>query len=77
MIDQLRPEYVKLDRSLISDIETVPDRQRSLADVLAQCRSLGIEVVAEGIERPEERDWLASAGIRLMQGYLFGRPFGI
>lgn len=75
MIDQLRPDYVKLDRSLIDHVETAPDRQRSVADVLGQCRSLGIEVIAEGIERSEERDWLASVGIRLMQGYLFGRPF--
>ena len=75
MIDSLRPDYVKLDRSLISFVERIPDRQRVVVDVLRQCRALGIEVIAEGIERPEERDWLASAGIRLMQGYLFARPF--
>lgn len=35
---------------------------------------MAIEVVAEGIETPAERDFLRDAGIRLMQGYLFARP---
>lgn len=75
MIETLRPDYVKLDRSLITSVETAPDRQASITAVLRQCRSLGITVIAEGIERAQERDWLVSAGIRLMQGYLFARPF--
>jgi EAL domain-containing protein (putative c-di-GMP-specific phosphodiesterase class I) len=35
---------------------------------------MGIQVVVEGIETAGERDCLADAGIRLMQGYLFARP---
>ena len=75
MIGSLRPNYVKIDRSLVSLVEERETQQHEVASILEQCRGLGIEVVAEGIERPEERDWLAAAGVRLMQGYLFGRPF--
>ena len=75
MIDQLRSDYVKLDRALISHVEAAPNQQRSVGGLPGQCWSLGIEVIAEGIERPGERDWLAAAGIRLMQENLLARPF--
>ncbi|WP_122491840.1 EAL domain-containing protein, partial [Pseudomonas viridiflava] len=38
------------------------------------CRELGVEVIAEGIENAEERDFLADCGVYLMQGYWFARP---
>ena len=38
------------------------------------CEELGILVVAEGVEKPEERDTLATLGCDLLQGYLFARP---
>ena len=38
------------------------------------CAELGILVVAEGVEKAEERDTLATLGCDLLQGYLFARP---
>jgi EAL domain-containing protein (putative c-di-GMP-specific phosphodiesterase class I) len=38
------------------------------------CDELGIEVIAEGIETELEYRWFKRAGVRLFQGYLFGRP---
>lgn len=38
------------------------------------CAELDVQVLAEGIDTTAERDYLATAGIRLMQGYLFSRP---
>ena len=38
------------------------------------CEEMGITVIAEGIETPAERDFVADCGIRLMQGYLFAKP---
>ena len=43
---------------------------RQLVEVL----DLGVQVIADGIETPGERDFLQDAGVRLMQGYLFARP---
>ena len=40
-------------------------------------RALGLQVIAEGIERPDQADWLVSLGCPLGQGYLFSRPLGV
>ena len=37
-------------------------------------RDLALEVVAEGVETPEQRDYLAARGVDYLQGYLIGRP---
>jgi EAL domain-containing protein (putative c-di-GMP-specific phosphodiesterase class I) len=42
--------------------------------MLRICADTGVQVIAEGIETAGERDFLCDAGIRLMQGYLFGKP---
>lgn len=68
------PEVIKLDRSLIAQLDTHPARQ-ALADLLVQFADrTGAELVAEGIERIEELDACIRHGIRFGQGYLLGRP---
>ena len=42
--------------------------------ILRACRELGIETVAEGIEAPEQVDFLRSIGCDLVQGYVYARP---
>lgn len=71
---QLEPEFVKLDMSLIRDIDQNPTKQKVVASMVGLCRDLGKRIVAEGIERREERDALVALGCDLLQGYLFGRP---
>jgi EAL domain-containing protein (putative c-di-GMP-specific phosphodiesterase class I) len=72
---QLQPDFVKLDMSLVRGIDR-SSRQRSLARGVSRIctRDLGILVVSEGVERPEERDALVADGLDLQQGYLFARP---
>jgi EAL domain-containing protein (putative c-di-GMP-specific phosphodiesterase class I) len=68
------PDLIKLDRSLIAEIDHDPNGQslaRSLQDFAA---SIGAEVIAEGIEYETERAACRSVGLRYGQGYLFGRP---
>lgn len=71
---QLEPEVVKLDMSLVRDVHAHPRKLTLVRTMISMCRELGMVVVAEGIETPEERDAIAHAGCDLMQGYLFAKP---
>jgi EAL domain-containing protein (putative c-di-GMP-specific phosphodiesterase class I) len=70
----LEPEVVKVDMSLIRGIDRSPMKQKLLRSIVALCRDLGIEIIAEGIETAAERDALIRLGGDLCQGYLFARP---
>jgi EAL domain-containing protein (putative c-di-GMP-specific phosphodiesterase class I) len=70
----VQPDFVKLDITLVRGLDSDPVRKR-LVQLLAElCSDLGIFVVAEGVETPNERDALVRLGIDLLQGYLFARP---
>ena len=70
----LRPDIIKLDRSVITTIETDPSR-RALARALAGfADELGIALVAEGVERWSQSLSLCELGVALGQGYLLGPP---
>jgi EAL domain-containing protein (putative c-di-GMP-specific phosphodiesterase class I)/CheY-like chemotaxis protein len=72
---QLDPEFVKLDMSLVRDVHINVKKRSVVRALLDLCRhELGVEVICEGVELPEERDALSVAGSALMQGYLFARP---
>lgn len=70
----LEPEFVKIDMSLVRDIDKAPAKQRIVAGIIALARELGMTVVSEGVETNAERDALISLGSHLLQGYLIGRP---
>jgi diguanylate cyclase (GGDEF)-like protein len=67
---------IKIDRSFIAPIgpEGAPRTVAVIEAILALSRSLGMEVVAEGIETWEQRETLQALGCTLGQGYAFGRP---
>jgi EAL domain-containing protein (putative c-di-GMP-specific phosphodiesterase class I) len=66
-------DRIKIDRSFVSNLQTTADATIVHA-VIAIAKSLGLNVVAEGVEQPEQRKFLTSAGVNFFQGYLFGRP---
>jgi EAL domain-containing protein (putative c-di-GMP-specific phosphodiesterase class I) len=68
------PEVVKLDMSLIRDVDRTPAKQEVIRSMARLCRELGMELIVEGVETASERDTLAGLGCDLMQGYLFARP---
>lgn len=70
----LEPEVVKLDMSLIRDIERAPTQRKIVRAMTVLCHDLGIEVVAEGIETRAELDVVLDAGCDLFQGFLFAKP---
>ena len=73
-ITQLEPSIVKLDMSLIRDIHESMTRRAVVASMVILCQSMDIQIIAEGVEKPEEASALWDLGIELTQGYLFGRP---
>jgi EAL domain-containing protein (putative c-di-GMP-specific phosphodiesterase class I) len=70
----LEPEFVKLDMSLVRDIHRNHTKETLVRSMVSACRDLGMLVVAEGVETPEERDLLVALGCDLLQGYLLGKP---
>jgi diguanylate cyclase (GGDEF)-like protein/PAS domain S-box-containing protein len=70
-------DVLKVDKSFIDDI-CVDTQQVALVDGIVRIAdTLGLEVIAEGIEDPAQRDLLAAIGCRLGQGYLFARPMTV
>ncbi len=70
----LEPEFVKLDMGLLRDVHVQPTKQKVIRSLSALARDMGMLVVAEGVERREERDTLIELGCELLQGFLFARP---
>jgi EAL domain-containing protein (putative c-di-GMP-specific phosphodiesterase class I) len=70
----LEPELVKLDMSLVRDIDKSPTKEKLVRSLTELCKDLGMTVVAEGIETIQERDLLVELNCDLLQGYLLGRP---
>jgi EAL domain-containing protein (putative c-di-GMP-specific phosphodiesterase class I) len=71
---ELRPQFVKLDLSLVRNIDTDRARQAMVAGMAHFARDSGCELIAEGIETEHELAELVRLGVRLGQGYLFGKP---
>jgi EAL domain-containing protein (putative c-di-GMP-specific phosphodiesterase class I)/CheY-like chemotaxis protein len=70
----LEPEIVKLDMSLIRDLDRHSNKRRIVTAITSMCRELGSRVIAEGVETAAERSACVDAGIDLLQGYLFAKP---
>jgi diguanylate cyclase (GGDEF)-like protein len=73
-LNDLPLDVVKLDRSLLSGVGTDPGRTGFVGAVLRLGTDLGLLVVAEGVEEPEQLAGLRAMGMPLVQGYLLCRP---
>jgi len=71
---KLRPRRLKIDRQLITPITGSMAQRHLVASIIEIGKSLGIEVVAEGVETMEHARILKELGCDILQGYLFGRP---
>jgi diguanylate cyclase (GGDEF)-like protein len=65
---------VKIDRSFVNDLPSSRSAGAIVNAILATAHALGLRVVAEGVEEPEQAGFLTAAGCDEAQGYWFGRP---
>ncbi len=70
-------DELKIDRSFINDIHTNPDDAAIAGAIIAMARSLGLSVVAEGVEKKEQADLLTRLGCNQVQGYYYARPLTV
>lgn len=74
VLKRLRPDKLKIDRAFVRPLPGGADDQALIRAMVGMARALRIEIVAEGVETPEQRQALLDLGCRLQQGYLYGRP---
>lgn len=65
---------LKIDRGFVRDLDTSPEDRALAGSIIAVGHSLGLEVVAEGVETLAQRDALIQLGCRVGQGYLYAGP---
>jgi EAL domain-containing protein (putative c-di-GMP-specific phosphodiesterase class I) len=68
---------LKIDKSFVNDIETEPNDETIIQTIIKMGQTLGLEVVAEGVETSAQFELLKYHGCRTYQGYLFGKPLPI
>ena len=73
-LHQFPIDSLKIDRSFIEDLHTCSESQEIVRTMLALAKNIGVRVVAEGVETPDELDLLKQLNCELAQGHLFSKP---
>ena len=67
-------DALKIDRSFIVNMETMPESESMIRTLIALAGNIGMEVIVEGIEEPQQRELIKALGANGAQGFMLGRP---
>ena len=73
-LTRLPLDQLKIDQSFVRNIGIKPSDGMIVQTIIGMATNLGLEVIAEGVETPDQQAFLAHHGCTLYQGYLFGKP---
>jgi len=74
LLAELKPDIIKIDRSLITEIQHSDHKKAIVQAIYQACTNLGIEVIAEGVETQQEFLALKALNIKLYQGFYIAKP---
>lgn len=77
MVKRASPDYLKIDRSFVFEMEDATVRSSLIPEIIAIARAVGSEVIAEGIETAAQARLLRELGVEYGQGYYFARPMAL
>jgi EAL domain-containing protein (putative c-di-GMP-specific phosphodiesterase class I) len=73
-LKRLPIDVLKIDKSFVDDIASDGNDQAIVTTIIAMGKALNLRLVAEGIETPQQREFLTTHGCTEGQGYLYGKP---
>ena len=73
-LDEFPADILKVDRFFVDRLGETERHERLVDSIIGLARGLRLDVVAEGVETEDQKEWLQDAGCEFYQGYLLGRP---
>lgn len=74
---EMQPDFVKIDRHFISDVDTDKVKRQFIASIIEISRTIGCHVIAEGVETKAEYAAVRKLGAGFAQGYYFAKPTNV